>query len=231
MAIIFIRSTITYVVLLILMRFMGKRQIGEMQPFEFIITLLISELACIPMTDVSIPLLYGLSAMLAVFILHQLMSVLEQSGKFMKFALSGKPSVVITKTGVDFKELKKNNLDVDDLIESMRSLGYFALDSVDYAIYESNGKLSAVEKKTNGEEYSPSSLPILIVKSGKPFEKNLQIASLSENDVIAIANKEGISRLKNVDVLTIDGDGNYYIQQDGRQYKTGKYVLKGGTKW
>ena len=113
---------------------------------------------------------------------------------------------------------------------AMRGLGYFSLDSVDYAIYESNGKLSAVQSENTGE-YSPSSLPILLVKGGKPFEKNLQIASLSVNDVISIANKEGISRLKNVDVLTIDGDGKYYIQQDGREYKTGNFALKGGTKW
>ena len=229
MAIIFIRSLITYLVLLILMRFMGKRQIGEMQPFEFIITLLISELACIPMTDVSIPLLYGISAMLAIFILHQLISVLEQSGKFFKFALSGKPSIVITKNGVDFNELKRNNMDVDDLIESMRSLGYFALDSVDYAIYESNGKLSAVASSVGNE--NPSSLPILLVKGGKPFDKNMQIAYLTENDITAIALKEGIRGIKNVDVLTIDGDGKYYIQQQGKKFKTGKYELKGGVKW
>ena len=230
MFIVFLRVCIIYITVLIFLRLMGKRQIGEMQPFEFIITLLISELACIPMTDVSIPLLYGLSAMLAVFILHQLMSVLEQSGKFMKFALSGKPSVVITKSGVDFKELKRNNLDVDDLIESMRGLGYFSLDSVDYAIYESNGKLSAVQKE-NASEYSPSSLPILLVKGGKPFDKNLEIASLNVQDILNIANKENIRLLKNVDVLTIDGDGNYYIQQDGKEYKTGNYTLKGGSKW
>ncbi len=230
MAIIFIRSLITYIVLLILMRFMGKRQIGEMQPFEFIITLLISELACIPMTDVSIPLLYGLSAMLAVFILHQLMSVLEQSGAFLKLTLSGKPSIVITKNGVDFKELKKNNMDVDDLIESMRSLGYFSLDSVDYAIYESSGKLSAVAK-SGEEENQTSSLPIVIVKGGKPFDKNMQIANLTTDDLITIARNSGIKSLNNVAVLTIDGNGKYYVQQEGKKYVTGKFELKGGVQW
>lgn len=230
MAIIFIRSTITYIVLLALMRFMGKRQIGEMQPFEFVITLLISELACIPMTDVSIPLLYGLAAMLAVFILHQLMSVLEQSGAFMKFALSGKPSIVITKNGVDFNELKKNNMDVDDLIESMRNLGYFSLDSVDYAIYESSGKLSAVAKEEN-KNSSPSSLPVVLVKGGKPFYKNLNVANLTIDDVNKIALKNGVKTIKNVDVLTIDGNGNYYVQQKGKKYQTGNFPLKGGVKW
>lgn len=229
MAIIFIRSLITYIVLLLLMRFMGKRQIGEMQPFEFVITLLISELACIPMTDVSIPLLYGLSAMLAIFILHQLMSVLEQSGAFMKMALSGKPAIVITKNGVDFNELKKNNMDVDDLIESMRSLGYFSLDSVDYAIYESSGKLSAVAK--SGAEEQPSSLPIVLVKGGKPHDKNLEIANINIQDIMKIANEAKIKSLKNIDILTIDGNGKYYIQQQGKRYVTGNYALQGDSKW
>ena len=229
MAIIFIRSLITYIVLLLLMRFMGKRQIGEMQPFEFVITLLISELACIPMTDVSIPLLYGLSAMLAIFILHQLMSVLEQSGAFMKMALSGKPAIVITKNGVDFNELKKNNMDVDDLIESMRSLGYFSLDSVDYAIYESSGKLSAVAK--NGAEEEPSSLPIVLVKGGKTHDKNLEIANMNMQDIMKIASEAKIKGIKNIDILTIDGNGKYYIQQQGKNYVTGNFALQGDSKW
>ena len=74
MVIIFIRSLTTFIVLLIVMRLMGKRQIGEMQPFELVITLLIAELACIPMADISVPLVYGIAAILAVFILHQLLS-------------------------------------------------------------------------------------------------------------------------------------------------------------
>ena len=129
MAVIFIRSAVIYVALLIIMRLMGKRQIGEMQPFEFTVTLLIAELACIPMSDFSIPLLYGVSAILAIFILHQFMALLDKSGMIFKFLLSGKPSIVIDKNGVNFKELKRNTLDIQDLIESMRILGYFSLES------------------------------------------------------------------------------------------------------
>ena len=84
MVIIFIRSLTTFIVLLVVMRLMGKRQIGEMQPFELVITLLIAELACIPMADISVPLVYGIAAILAVFILHQLLSVIEQSGHSQK---------------------------------------------------------------------------------------------------------------------------------------------------
>ena len=143
MAVTFFRTFIILVTLIILMRLMGKRQIGEMQPFEFIITLIIADLACVPMADVSIPLVYGIVSISCLFLLHQILSLLEQSGAFFKRIVSGVPSIVINKEGVDLKELKKNNLGVDDLIESMRALGYFSFDDLSYAIYESNGKLSA----------------------------------------------------------------------------------------
>ena len=226
MAIIFFRSTITYITLLVIMRLMGKRQIGEMQPIEFVVTLLIAELACIPMSDTSIPLLYGVSAILAVFILHQIMTVLEQTGEFTKFILSGKPSVVINKNGVDFKELRKNNLDVSDLIESMRSIGYFSLDDVEYAIYEANGKLSAVEK----QEKSTPSMPILIVKNGKPLSKNLEFVKLNKEELISTFANLG-SKLKNVLVFTLDGNGKYYLQEKNKKYTTGNISLKEGVSW
>ena len=227
MAIIFVRSTIIYITLLIIMRFMGKRQIGEMQPFEFVVTLLIAELACIPMSDISIPLLYGVSAIFAVFILHQIMTILEQSGAFVKFLISGKPSIVINKNGVDFKELRKNNLDVSDLIESMRGIGYFSLDSVDYAIYESNGTLSAIEK-TNPP---PPSMPILIIKNGKPIIRNMKIIKFEREELINLINLLGIKNINSVGVFTVDGNGKYYLQENGKKYKTGNISLKEGVSW
>ena len=173
MIIIFIRSTLTFIILLVVMRLMGKRQIGEMQPFELVITLLIAELACIPMSDISVPLIYGIAAILAVFIIHQALSLLDRSGRILKRVISGKPSIVLNKDGVDFVELRKNNMDVEDLIESMRSAGYFSLDDLDYAIFESNGKLSAMEKA--GEQCGKTSLPVLLVCEGKAIHNNLEL--------------------------------------------------------
>ena len=80
---------------------------------------------------------------------------------------------------MDVKELKKNNLDVSDLVESMRNLGYFALDSVEYAIYEANGTLSAMEKDINIEP----SIPIIIIKNGKPVLKNLQLIKVTKQEI------------------------------------------------
>lgn len=228
MAIIFLRSSIIYVALLIIMRLMGKRQIGEMQPFEFTVTLLIAELACIPMSDFSVPLLYGISAILAMFILHQIMTLLDKSGKLFKFMLSGKPSVVIDKNGVDFNELKKNNLDVSDLIESMRIMGYFSLDSVSYAIYESNGTLSAVEN--DSLDFKPN-MPISVIKGGKIDKFNLSKIGYDDIDLRSFLNGKGINSVKSVGILTVDGNGRFYLQQIGKKFITGYLSLDKEKQW
>ena len=228
MAVIFLRSTIIYMALFIIMRLMGKRQIGEMQPFEFTITILIAELACIPMSDVSIPLLYGVAAILSVFIVHQLLSLVDKTGNIPKIILSGKPSVVINKNGVDFNELKRNNLDITDLIESMRILGYFALDSVSYAIFEANGTLSAVENK---ELSVKPNIPVTVVKNGKVDKKSMQMVADTPDETNKILQQTNASPLKNVGVLTIDGNGRYYLQKYGEKYQTGYITLKKELQW
>ena len=228
MVLVFVRSAIIYFACLIVIRLMGKRQIGEMQPFELVVTLIIAELACIPMSDVSIPLLYGISAIFAVFIIHQLMALLSAYKTVFKNLLSGKPSVVINKDGIDFKELQKNNLDVDDLIESLRGLGYFSLDSVLYAIYESNGTLTAVE---NPQVTNQQSLPILIYKNGKENADNVKLAHIKKQDFINIFELCKVKNSKNVKVVTIDGNGNFYLQEKGKKFVTGRYELIKGAKW
>lgn len=228
MVIIFIRSLTTFIVLLIVMRLMGKRQIGEMQPFELVITLLIAELACIPMADISVPLVYGIAAILAVFILHQLLSVIEQSGQLAKRIISGKPSLVLNKNGVDFTELRRNNMDVEDLIESMRSAGYYSLDDLDYGIFESNGKLSAKEKPDYDKK--KTSLPVLIVGEGKVIRKNLFLIGKDEEWLKKVIKSNGAKNNKQVGVMTVDGNGKVYFQKEKEKFKTFNVEL-GGVKW
>ncbi len=229
MVIIFIRSALTFIILLVVMRLMGKRQIGEMQPFELVITLLIAELACIPMSDISVPLIYGISAILAVFIIHQILSLLDRSGRLLKRTISGKPSIVLNKDGVDFEELRKNNMDVEDLIESMRSAGYYSLDDLDYAIFESNGKLSAKEKaKADGES---SSLPVLLVCEGKAIHNNLALIGWDLKTLGEAIKSYGAKDIKEVGVLTVDGNGKIYFQKENEKYKTFKIKIKEGLSW
>ena len=214
MFVIFLRAVILYVLLLIVMRLMGKRQIGEMQPFEFIITLLIAELACIPMTDISIPLSYGIVSLLAIFILHQAMSLLERLGTTVKFIISGKPSLVITPNGVDLCELRKNNLDIADLAEALRALGYFAFDEVEYALFESNGKLSAIKKE--GE--MPPSLPLILINSGKIQKENFAIRNISLEDLKSRF-KNHFQHLKEIEVATMDENGKIYFKKRNSRYE------------
>lgn len=227
MLVTFFRTLIIFLTLLIVMRLMGKRQIGEMQPFEFIVTLIIADLACIPMADVSIPLIYGIAAIACLFLLHQLLSLLEHGGNFIKKVLSGKPSIVINKNGVDVIELKKNNLGVEDLIESMRSAGYFTFDDLTYAIYESNGKLSTLE---NPEKSPPNdSLPVLIVNDGKLNRHNTLRIGKTDGDFLTFI-KEQKTSLKRVEILTVDSNGRIYFKEKGKKYKILFLDLK-GVKW
>ena len=229
MTLVIIRTAIIFLALLIIMRLMGKRQIGEMQPFELVITLLIAELACIPMSDSSIPLLYGIIAIVTIYVLHEIMTLLDLKIKPLKSLISGKPSLVINKNGIDDYQLKRNNLDVSDLIESLRTAGYFALDSVDYALYESNGQFSALPKEDY--ESMQTSLPLVIIDNGKYDKKNLALIGLGEEFFDRILKKEGIKKLKKVLVLTADGTGKIYLQTKGEKFKVLQVEYPEGKTW
>ncbi|PWM71289.1 MAG: hypothetical protein DBX59_09245 [Bacillota bacterium] len=227
MIIIFIRTTAIFITLMVVMRLMGKRQIGEMQPFEFIITLIIADLACIPMADVSIPLVYGIVAILALFLLHQLIFLLENCGTFAKKVISGKPSVVLNKNGVNMKELKKNNLGVEDLLESMRAQGYFSLDDLDYAIFEANGNLSALEK---ADKSNRAALAVLLVSDGRLNKPAAEKTGVGTQFVTDFLRRENAS-LKDVSVMTVDNTGKIYFQRKNRRYAIRNVPLPEGAKW
>ncbi len=227
MLVIFIRTLIIFITLIIVMRIMGKRQIGEMQPFEFIITLIIADLACIPMADVSIPLIYGIVAIIGLFLLHQVISILESSSIF-KRVISGKPSLVINTDGVDMKELKRNNLGIDDLIEAMRGLGYFSLDDLRYAIFESNGNLSPMENSERTEQIK--SVPLLIINNGKINKKNISLMHCDQSDIEQLVKKDN-KLVKDVEVMTIDGNGRTYVKYKKQKYRIVQFNLKEGVKW
>ncbi len=229
MILVTIRTAIIFIVLLIIMRLMGKRQIGEMQPFELVITLLIAELACIPMADVSIPLLYGIISVITIFVLHEIMTLLDLKLKPIKTFISGKPSVVVNKNGIDDYQLKRNNLDVSDLIESLRSAGYFSLDAVDYALYEANGTFSALPKQDY--EAIQNSLPIVMIDNGKYDKKNLEITGLGQNFFDEILRNQGVKKVKDVLVLTADGTGKIYLQVKKQKFCTFRVEYPGGKTW
>ena len=228
MIVIFIRTTVIFITLVVVMRLMGKRQIGEMQPFEFIVTLIVADLACIPMADVSIPLIYGIVAILSLFLLHQFLSLLETSGNFFKIIVSGKPSIVINTNGVDMKELRSNNLGIDDLIEAMRSQGYYSLDDLNYAIFESNGKLSPLENPNRTTENR--SVPLLIINQGKINTSNVKRLNISASEIVNFLKTNSFS-LKNVEVMTLEGKGRVYLKEKNKKYVIKEYNLPKEVQW
>lgn len=229
MGLIFIRTAITYVALLLILRLMGKRQIGEMQPFELVITLLIAELACIPMADTSIPLLYGIVSIVTIYLLHQIVCLIDLYCPPLKYIVSGKPSIVINKDGIDEYRLKKNSLDVSDLMESLRTAGYFSLSAVEYALYEANGSFSALPRE--GYEAEQTSLPLLIADKGKYNMKNVELTGIPTSFFEDMLRKRGIKNVKKVLALTIDGTGKVYLQEHGKKRKIFSVELPEGKKW
>ena len=217
MGLIFIRTLIIFITLFIVMRLMGKRQIGEMQPYELVITLIISELACIPMSDTSIPLLYGVVAILSVYFLHQIVCAIDLNFRSAKSVISGTPSIVLNKNGIDDAELKRNNLDVSDLVESLRAQGYFSLDAVDYALYEAEGVFSALPKKDY--EDMQSSLPVIVVDEGEIVKKNVALTKHEKGYFLEVLREHGCDELEKVLLMTVDGNGKVYLQEKGKQYK------------
>ncbi len=229
MGLIFLRTAVIFVALLVVMRLMGKRQIGEMQPFELVITLLIAELACIPMADTSIPLLYGIVSVVTIFLLHQLMLLVDLHWRPFKAAIGGKPSVVINRDGIDIAQLRRNNLDLSDLIESMRTAGFFSLDEAAYALYEANGQFAAMPRE-DAEREDKGSLPLLILNDGKYEKNNLRHSGTDEAFFERILREQN-ARRKDVFVLTLDGTGKIYMQCKGERFRTFRVPLPKECAW
>lgn len=229
MGLIFIRTAIIFITLLIIMRLMGKRQIGEMQPFELVITLLIAELACIPMADISIPLLYGIISIVTIYFLHQIVCFIDLHCNPLKYVISGKPSVVMNKDGIDEYQLKKNSMDVSDLLESLRTAGFFSLSSVEYAIYEANGNFAALPRA--GYEENQNSLPLLVVDDGKYNQKNIKLTGMPPSFFEEVLRKNGIKNVKKVLVMTLDGEGKIYLQEHGKKKIITQEKLPEGKTW
>ncbi len=147
MATIFIRTVIIYVVLLITMRIMGKRQLGELEISELVTTLLISEIASLPIADHSIPIVHALIPLITILTLEIILSVVLLKFPKLKNLASTRPSVLIRHGKLDQKEMRRVRISLDELISEARQSGVCSLGDVDYAILEQNGKISIIIKR------------------------------------------------------------------------------------
>ena len=209
MIIIFIRAIILFAVLLFVFRLMGKRQIGEMEPFELVITLVISELACIPMADRSIPITFGIVAILTMFVIHQFILLLSHSDK-LQGIINGKPVMVINPNGIDVKALKSLNMHVNDVLQAMRAAEYFSLEEVTYGIMETNGQMTVVANKEM--EDKQQTLPIPVILEGKFNDDNIEGNGFVKQDLQRLLLAERV-RLKNVILLAIDENNRMTLQK------------------
>lgn len=191
---------------------MGKRQIGDMQPNELVITLLISEIAAIPLQDTSQPILFGIIAIFVLVILEIIISVLAMKCPFVRKIMSGKSIVVIKNGVIDQNAMKTVRMTVLDLVELLRGQNVFDISTVAFAVLEVNGDLSVLLK---GEEQTVSAkdinlkknddaLPLPVISDGNILKDSLKALNISENDVKKIININP----KDVFLLTLDRLGN-----------------------
>lgn len=141
-----IRVVIIYIIAIVIMRLMGKRQIGEMEPFELVITLIIADLATIPMADPTIPIWYGILPLLIIQVIHFFVVKLQVKSKTFRNILSGSPVIVVSPKGIDHKKLKELDICEEELMELLHGKDIFDVKDIDYAILESSGKISVVPK-------------------------------------------------------------------------------------
>ncbi|MBE5735074.1 MAG: DUF421 domain-containing protein [Clostridiales bacterium] len=218
---IILRSIIIYVLVLFLLRIMGKRQIGQLQPYEFVVTLIIADLATVPMSDTALPLLHGIIPLLTLVCLHFVFTFLEKKSICVRKVFNGKPVVLIDPNGINYKNLKMCNMNFNDLQESLRSAGYFNIEEILYAIIQTNGTVTVLPKA----KYAPltadaiditipqASLPIIIVAEGKLMKENIMLAKINEEFIIKNTSKIGIRKISDILIMTINTQGKIFIQE------------------
>ena len=233
---IIVRSIIIYLIVLLVFRLMGKRQLGQMQPFELVLTLIIADLATIPMAEVSVPVLHGVVPLLTLVVLHFVLTLISRSSHFFSKVISGKPVIIVNPKGIDYQAMKKLNLSTDDIFEALRECGYFSISQVQYAIMETNGKVSVMPKadfspvtnadlKTNAED---NYLPIILVSDGKVIKDNIALAGVSEQDIqnMIDENGSGEQSIKDTLLLTLDKTGQGYFQSKKGEGKSFQAEVK-----
>lgn len=227
MLVLFIRVQIIYFVVLLFLRIMGKRQIGEMQPYELVITLIIADLATVPMSDSNIPLLNGILPLAILVILHYSITLLTRKSIILRKLISGQPVIVMSPSGINYKALKKLNMNLNDLQESLRQCNYFNFEQIQYAIIETNGKMSviptaqdapATAKDVKANNPTPQ-LPALIISDGKKMKDNMEKLNIDEDVLNNLLEKLKIKNIKQVIVMSLDNSGKLYYQLKDESYK------------
>ena len=220
MLIVFVRSLLLYTVLAITIRIMGKRQIGQLQPFEFVIAVLIAELAGIPMSDTDIPLANGLVAILTLMISQVTLAYITLKSNRARGIICGTPSILIEKGKIMEKEMRRLRYNINDLIEQLRLNGYPNIADVDFAILETDGQLSVIPKPAKrpvvAEDLNITSryegLPLSVVLDGHILKNDLEKLGLTEEWLVDQLKRAGYQDTSQVLFACIDDSGRLFIQ-------------------
>lgn len=220
MLIIFFRAIVLYSIVLVVMRLMGKREIGQLQPFELAIAIMIADLATIPMADTGVPITNGIVPILGLLVMHLLISTINLKSMKAREIICGKPRILVYRGKIDEKALKKERFTLNELQERLRDKNIVNISDVEYAILETNGQISVIEKpnkrNTIPEDFGINpeyeGLPYDLVVDGKIMTDNLKILgkdySWLEKEVLKFGYKP-----EEALIVTIDGKGQIFSQR------------------
>ena len=220
MLITFIRSIILYIIVLIVMRLMGKREIGQLQPFELAISIMIADLATIPMTEIGIPIFNGIIPILGLLFMHLIISIINLKSTKIREIICGKPRILIYRGKIDEKALKKERFTINELQEKLRGNGVVNLGDVEYAILETSGDVTVIQKPDKRTtipadfnimpEYE--GIPYDLIIDGKIMEKNLKEIGKNYVWLDKQVKKFGIKPEEAL-IVTLDGKGQMFCQK------------------
>ena len=212
------RTALLYVAAIVALRVMGKRQIGDMQPGELVITILISELAAIPIQDTTQPVVSGIIAIFMLVVLEVLVSFAAMKLTTIRRLINGRSAVIIEDGVINQKLMRQMRVTVSDLLEVLRGQGVFDISKVAYAILETNGSLSILLKAKDqpatagdvGADGSYEGLGALVINDGVVFDEGIRLADSDRSTVFSILKKRGLDP-KRVFLMTMCKSGDHYI--------------------
>lgn len=219
MAIAFFRTVILYLLLIVGIRLLGKHQVGELEPSELVLAMLISDLASVPMQDFGIPLLNGVIPIITLIAITMILSVLTVRSLRIRSLLCGHPSVIIERGRLNQKEMHRNRFTIDELMEELRQRGVTDLSSVEFAVLETNGQLSVLlfpeYQPITAGKFPPvekeSGLPLPVINDGRLIRENLKRRGVDEKWLKQQLAERGFSHYEDVFLFTVDEELRIYF--------------------
>ncbi|MGN1271244.1 MAG: DUF421 domain-containing protein [Clostridia bacterium] len=216
---IFVRVLIIYILVLIVMRLMGKRELGQMQPFELVIAIMIADLASVPMADTGIPITNGIIPILALLLIQLIISIINLKSINGRKIICGKPSILVYRGKIDEKVMKKEKFTVNELQERLRQSNIFNIGDVEYAILETSGQVTVIQKpekrNTIPEDFGIlpeyEGIPYDLVVDGKIMHENLKAIGRDYNWLKKQVAKFNINPEQAL-IVTFDGKGQIFCQ-------------------